>query len=86
MTLRFVAGAMGLPFIPTKSGLETDIVKVLGFPKKFAGKGKVPKKKLKVMQNPWDEEDGNVVILPALESRCGPAPCPICRGRRYYSD
>lgn len=66
MTLRFMAGAMGLPFIPTLYGLETDIVKVCGFPAESRGKGKVSKWKLKVIKNPWDEEDGNVVILPPL--------------------
>jgi glutaconate CoA-transferase subunit A len=66
MTLRFMAGAMGLPFIPTISGLETDIVKISGFPEESRGNGKVSKWKLKVVKNPWDEEDGNVVLLPPL--------------------
>ncbi len=66
MILRFMAGAMGLPFIATTSGLETDIVKKMGFPEEVRGKGKVPRRKLKVMRNPWNEEEGNVVLLPPL--------------------
>ena len=66
MILRFMAGAMGLPFVATTSGLETDIVKKMGFPDEVRGKGQVPHKKLKVMRNPWKEEDGDVVLLPPL--------------------
>ncbi|MGC8494514.1 MAG: CoA transferase subunit A [Syntrophobacteraceae bacterium] len=66
MLLRFMAGAMQLPFIATTSGLETDIVKKAGFPEEVRGTGRVPRKKLKVVKNPWDEEEGNVVLLPPL--------------------
>lgn len=66
MILRFMAGAMGLPFIATTSGLETDIVKKFGFSEESRGTGRVPLKKLKVMRNPWNEEEGDVVILPPL--------------------
>lgn len=66
MILRFVAGAMGLPFIATTSGLETDIIKKMGFPEEIRGKGQVPRHKLKVMCNPWNEEAGDVVLLPPL--------------------
>ncbi|MGO9022218.1 MAG: CoA transferase subunit A [Syntrophobacteraceae bacterium] len=66
MILRFMAGAMGLPFIATTSGLETDIVKKMGFPEEIRGKGRVPHRKLKVMRNPWNEEEGDVVLLPPL--------------------
>lgn len=31
MTLRFMAGAMGVPFLPTRSGLGTDIINRWGF-------------------------------------------------------
>ena len=31
MTLRFLAGAMGVPFLPTRSGLGTDIIEKWGF-------------------------------------------------------
>jgi glutaconate CoA-transferase subunit A len=66
MILRFVAGAMGLPFIATTSGLETDIVKKMGFPEEIRGKGRVPRHKLKVVRNPWNEGEGDVVLLPPL--------------------
>ena len=66
MILRFTAGAMGLPFIATTSGLETDIVRKMGFPEEIRGKGKVPGHKLKVMRNPWNEDEGDVVLLPPL--------------------
>lgn len=66
MTLRFMAGAMGLPFIASESGLETDVVKLSGFPSESRGQGKVPRQKLKVIENPLCPENGNVVVLPPL--------------------
>lgn len=66
MTLRFLAGAMGLPFVATRSGIETDLVKLSGFDSASRGKGKVPAQKLKVIENPLQPEDGDVVILPTL--------------------
>jgi glutaconate CoA-transferase subunit A len=66
MTLRFLAGAMGLPFVVTPSGLETDIVRKSGFSPEARGQGKVPKHKLKVVANPL-EEDEDVVVLPPLK-------------------
>ena len=66
MTLRFLAGAMGLPYIVTKSGLETDIVKTEGFSKESRGQGKIPQHKLKVVENSLCPQDGNVVVLPPL--------------------
>ena len=65
MTLRFLAGAMGLPFVVTPSGLETDIVRKSGFSPDARGQGKVPKHKLKVVANPLEEEE-DVVVLPPL--------------------
>ena len=35
MTLRFMAGAMGVPFLPTRSSLGTDIVNRWGFSKEL---------------------------------------------------
>jgi glutaconate CoA-transferase subunit A len=66
MTLRFMAGAMGLPFIATKSGLESDIVRKFGFSQKCRGQGQIPKHKLKVMDDPINENGGKVVVLPPL--------------------
>ncbi len=66
MSLRFLAGSMGLPFMATKSGLETDLIKVEGFLPEDRGKGKVPRKKLVVMENPFNGAEDKVVVLPAL--------------------
>ncbi len=66
MSLRFMAGAMGLPFIATESGLESDVVKLSGFPPESRGQGKVPSQKLKVIKNPLSTTAGNVVVLPPL--------------------
>jgi glutaconate CoA-transferase subunit A len=66
MTLRFLAGAMGMPFAAVKSGLHTDIAAKEGFPPEIRGRGKVPKHKLKIIDNPLDEDDGPVVLLPPL--------------------
>ena len=66
MRLRFLGGAMGLPFMVSKSGLETDIVRLDGFPKEDRGKGKMPIKKLAIAQNPFGKENDKVVLLPAL--------------------
>jgi glutaconate CoA-transferase, subunit A len=66
MSLRFLAGAMGLPFMATKSGIETDLVKVEGFPPEIRGTGKVPSKKLVVMENPFDGGGDRMVLVPAL--------------------
>ena len=64
MTLRFLAGAMGLPFIVTTSGLETDITRISGFPKESRGTGKVPAHKLKIITDPF--ENSEVVALQPL--------------------
>lgn len=66
MTLRFMAGAMGLPFVATKSGLSSDIVRLSGFSPACRGEGKVPAHKLKVIDDPLDDTGGQVVILPPL--------------------
>ncbi len=62
MTLRFLAGAMGLPFITTTSGLATDVTRISGFPEESRGTGKVPARKLKIIEDPF--EGGEVVALP----------------------
>lgn len=66
MTLRFMAGAMGLPFVATRSGLCSDIVRLSGFSPESRGHGKVPAQKLKVIDDPLDPQGGQVVILPPL--------------------
>ena len=66
MTLRFMAGAMGLPFVATRSGLSSDIVHRSGFSPESRGCGRVPLHKLKVIDDPLDEAGGQVVVLPPL--------------------
>ncbi|MBU1275281.1 MAG: CoA transferase subunit A [Proteobacteria bacterium] len=66
MSLRFLAGAMGLPMIATKTGLNTDIVGKEGFDPADRGQGKVPVQKLVVGDNPFAPSGDKVVLLPAL--------------------
>ncbi len=66
MSLRFLAGALSIPFIPTKSGLGTDIVRLEGFSEEIRKERKVAPKKLEIIQNPFNEMDDKVVLLPAL--------------------
>jgi glutaconate CoA-transferase subunit A len=77
MTLRFLAGALSVPFVPTKSGLETDLVRLKGFSDEeraaeialAASEGRrprLPRTKLVVTDNPFDGGGDNVVLLPAL--------------------
>ncbi len=65
--LRIIAGAMGIPFIPTKSLKGSDIInpELDGF-KTLRGKDeKVPKKKVVLMEDPfWEGE--TVALIPAL--------------------
>jgi glutaconate CoA-transferase subunit A len=69
MTLRFLAGAMGAPFLPTRSGLETDIVKKWGFSEMLRKKDpRMPDKKLVVVENPFGDGGINsrIVLVPAI--------------------
>lgn len=66
MSLRFLAGALGIPFIPTKSGLGSDLINLEGFPPEIRKEKKVASKKYVVAQNPFNGEDDKVVLLPAL--------------------
>ena len=67
MSLRFLAGALGIPFIPTKSGLGTDLIRREGFPREIRKERKVASRKCVVLQNPFLEKaDDPVVLLPAL--------------------
>ena len=67
MALRFLAGALNVPFIPTKSGLHTDLVARQGFGAEYRAAHGLPDKKLVVMPDPFDGENDDVVLLPALE-------------------
>jgi glutaconate CoA-transferase subunit A len=67
MALRFLAGALHVPFIPTKSGLHTDLVARQGFSPAYRTAHGLPDKKLVVMPDPFDGGAGDdVVALPAL--------------------
>jgi glutaconate CoA-transferase subunit A len=69
MTLRFLAGAMGVPFLPTRSSLGTDIMVKWGFsPELRASSDRMPDQKLVVMDNPFGNW-GNaprLVLVPAI--------------------
>jgi glutaconate CoA-transferase subunit A len=69
MTLRFMAGSMGVPFLPTRSGLGTSIIDKWGFPAELRKTDpKIPNQKLVVMENPldgWGDAD-RVVLVPAI--------------------
>ena len=69
MTLRFLAGAMGLPFMPTRSSLGTSIVDTWGFetPTRESDP-KLPNKKLVVMDNPFEGwgDASRLVLVPAI--------------------
>ena len=67
MALRFLAGALNVPFIPTKSGLHTDLVARQGFSAQYRAANGLPAQKLVVMPDPFDGADDDVVLLPALK-------------------
>jgi glutaconate CoA-transferase subunit A len=69
MTLRFLAGSMGIPFLPTRSSLGTDIIEKWGFPIEFRQENsRLPDKKLVVVDNPFDDwcDTKKVVLVPAI--------------------
>jgi len=69
MTLRFLAGAMGVPFLPLHSSIETDVVRKWGFSASFRRENpKLPIKKLAVVENPFRREGDKKELLavPAL--------------------
>ena len=69
MTLRFMAGAMGVPFLPTRSGLGTDITKKWGFSKDLRqAEKKLPDQKLITIDNPFGKwaETPKLILVPAI--------------------
>ena len=69
MSLRFMAGAMGVPFLPTLSGLGSDILTKWGFPRALRQSDpKIVDEKLKVIDNPFGNWTGasKVVLVPAI--------------------
>ncbi len=69
MTLRFMAGAMGVPFLPTRSSLGTDIIEKWGFSRQMRLEDtKLPDQKLRVMDNPFGSwaDAPKLVLVPAI--------------------
>ncbi len=66
MSLRLLAGALNLPFIPSRSGFETDVLGRQGFGPELRGRGKIPPHKAIVSANPFNPDPEPVVLLPAL--------------------
>jgi glutaconate CoA-transferase subunit A len=68
MTLRFLAGAMGVPFLPVRSGMGTDIVRRWGFSAEMRRQdARLPKHKLIVQHNPFATGDPEpLVLVPAI--------------------
>jgi len=70
MTLRFLAGALGVPFLPTRSGMGSDILARWGFSQEARSSNpKLPDKKAVVMDNPFGDwtETTKVVLVPAIQ-------------------
>jgi glutaconate CoA-transferase subunit A len=66
MSLRFLAGALNLPFIPSCSGFESDVLNQQGFGPELRGRGKIPPHKAVITDNPFSPNREPVVLLPAL--------------------
>jgi glutaconate CoA-transferase subunit A len=68
MTLRFQAGAMGVPFLPVRSGMGTDIVRRWGFDAEMRRRdARLPNHKLLMLDDPFAEDDPEqVVLVPAI--------------------
>lgn len=66
MTLRFMSGAMGVPFLPTYSGISTDIVEKWGFSQELRNSNpSLPLRKCASSNNPFSEEAEEVLLVPA---------------------
>jgi glutaconate CoA-transferase subunit A len=66
MSLRFLAGSLSLPFMPSRTGLGTDIVNKEGFGSETRKEAKIARKKLVVTSNPFAEGKDDIILLPAL--------------------
>ncbi len=69
MALRFLAGAMGIPFMPTYTSLGTDIVEKWGFPPGLRESDeRLAVKKLVKISNPFsrEREAEKIVLVPAV--------------------
>jgi glutaconate CoA-transferase subunit A len=71
MTLRFLGGAMGVPFLPTVSSLGTDVINIWGFSEEMRRQEpKLPSRKLVVMENPFDGwmATPKLVLVPSIQT------------------
>lgn len=69
MTLRFTAGAMGVPFLPVRSGMGTDIVARWGFDAATRrADPKLPDHKVCIIDNPFGQwsRASRLVLVPAI--------------------
>lgn len=69
MVLRYLAGAMGVPFLPLKGVTETDIVRKWGFDEDFRRQDpRIPDRKLAVIKNPFsgDRAEETLILVPAI--------------------
>ncbi len=68
MVARFTAGAMGIPFMPIRSLLGSDVLAVEALTaEQRAADLRTSPKKLHVMQSPFDPDD-RVVLVPAIHT------------------
>ena len=68
MVARFTAGAMGIPFLPIRSLLGSDVLAQEALAaEQRASDPRTSPKKLHVMQSPFDPED-RVVLVPAIHT------------------
>lgn len=66
MSLRFLAGALNLPFIPCRSGPGTDVVKLEGFGETTRQDPKTASRKTALTSNPFGSAEEEVLLLPPL--------------------
>jgi glutaconate CoA-transferase subunit A len=66
MALRFLAGSLGLPFIPSPSGQGSDILNLQGFCEATRQEPKVAPRKWSTLNNPFSSTKEATVVLPAL--------------------
>jgi len=69
MTLRFMAGSMGLPFMPIRFLRETDVFKKWGFDEEFRKHNpRIPPKKMAPVDDPFarDGKEEKIVLVPAI--------------------
>jgi glutaconate CoA-transferase subunit A len=66
MTLRFFAGSLGIPFMPTRTSLGSDIINKEGFSSETRQENRIISKKLAITHNPFSDNDEKIVLVPAI--------------------